>query len=781
MKTPALILVSAALSVRWGLAALVTTTADSGPGSLRQAIASAASGETVTFAVSGLITLTSGELAIDRDLTILGPGANNLVIQRSFAPGTPGFGIFNVASATVIISGLTVSNGRDAVGGGIYNQGNLTLNDCVISGNFATGGGGGILNLYIITISNCVIRGNSAVGETTGDGFGGGFYNDGTATTINCAISNNSVTGRMGGGYGGGIYNDGTLTLTSSVIKDNSAAGGPDNGGAIGGGINNGFGTVSLNDSTVSGNVARGGAGSDGGPGEGGGVANDFGTVTLDRSTVSGNFAVGGNGGSGGPGEGGGVANDFGTVTLDRSTVSGNSAVGGNGGSGGPGEGGGVVNDSGTVYVFNSTVSGNVARGGAGAAGVGSPHGGGVFNGVGSLIVTHSTIAANVVPAGFLEDGGGLFNFEGAVLLKNTIVAANRAAVDLVNGEFGDIFSDGFNLAGSASGLIVPGPSDQFNLTAAALRLGPLQNNGGPTFTHALLCGSPAIDAGDNTDAPATDQRGFLRIVGGVIDIGAYEYNNAAPTVLCPGSTNLVANSSAGILATVSATVADADGDPLAVVWTVDGTLYQTNLVAAGGRGTIAQVDFTAIFGVGSHLITVSVSDPSECLVSCSTTVLVRSGTAQACELYPIALHEKSLAGVPIGGVINDIYNGIQPGNFGWLTWAGSPSEPTLARSLTPPGNSGTYFNPAAPNDHTVSVGDWVQGKPGVSNGSRVRAALDALKQIDITVPVWNQTRGTGNNSLYRVGAFARVRLVSYHLPRENRISARFLGFVSCN
>jgi len=135
---------------------------------------------------------------------------------------------------------------------------------------------------------------------------------------------------------------------------------------------------------------------------------------------------------------------------------------------------------------------------------------------------------------------------------------------------------------------------------------------------------------------------------------------------------------------------------------------------------------------------------------------------------------------VPIGGVIHDIYNGVQPGNFGWLTWAGSPSEPTLAKSLTRPGNSGTYINPNAPKDHVVSVGDWVQGKPGVSNGKHVRDALDALKQIDITVPVWNQARGTGNNSLYRVAAFARVRLISYQLPKENRITARFLGFDSC-
>ena len=73
-----------------------------------------------------------------------------------------------------------------------------------------------------------------------------------------------------------------------------------------------------------------------------------------------------------------------------------------------------------------------------------------------------------------------------------------------------------------------------------------------------------------------------------------------------------------------------------------------------------------------------------------------------------------------------------------------------------------------------------MQGKPGISNSRQVRDALDALEQIDITVPVWDQARGTGNNSLYRVTDFARVRLVSYQLPRQNRISARFLGFADC-
>ncbi len=92
------------------------------------------------------------------------------------------------------------------------------------------------------------------------------------------------------------------------------------------------------------------------------------------------------------------------------------------------------------------------------------------------------------------------------------------------------------------------------------------------------------------------------------------------------------------------------------------------------------------------------------------------------CELYPIALHMQSLAGLGVGDIIPNISNGTQPGNFGWLSWTGNPSEPALVASLTPPGNSDTYVNPDNPNDHLVSVGDDVPGKPGVSNSSAVRA-----------------------------------------------------------
>ena len=214
----------------------------------------------------------------------------------------------------------------------------------------------------------------------------------------------------------------------------------------------------------------------------------------------------------------------------------------------------------------------------------------------------------------------------------------------------------------------------------------------------------------------------------------------------------------------------------MTVVWTINGIPVQTNVVAASSPPGPVRIDLAALFAVGTNIITVFVSNTSGCTATCSTaTSVVALG-----DLYPIALNIRTVTGVPVGGVLRNIYNGFGTGNFGWLTWAGSPSEPTLATSLTPPGNSSTYINPFNPSDHIVSLGDWVQGKPGVSNSDQVRNALNILETIDITVPVWDQATGPGNTSLYHVVAFARVRILSYQLPRQNRITARFLGFVDC-
>lgn len=153
---------------------------------------------------------------------------------------------------------------------------------------------------------------------------------------------------------------------------------------------------------------------------------------------------------------------------------------------------------------------------------------------------------------------------------------------------------------------------------------------------------------------------------------------------------------------------------------------------------------------------------------------------AQNCSIYPIALSAQTLSNAVPGTILTNIWNGSQPGNFGWLSWTGDPDEPTLINSLTQPGDSATYINPDNNSDHTLLAGDWVLGKVGVSNGKHVRAALDALAGFQITVPVWDQTRGQGDNTAYHIVGFATVILIDYHLPSQNQITAQFVDFSGC-
>src|SRR6266571_3608693 len=112
----------------------VTSTADNGPGTLRDAVASAPPGATIDFAVTGTIMLTNGELLIAKSLTIAGPGPGNLTVQRSTASGILDFRIFHLTVGNSLISGLTVNNGRALSGGGIQNEGSLILSNMVIVG-----------------------------------------------------------------------------------------------------------------------------------------------------------------------------------------------------------------------------------------------------------------------------------------------------------------------------------------------------------------------------------------------------------------------------------------------------------------------------------------------------------------------------------------------------------------------------------------------------------------------------------------------------------------------
>lgn len=220
-------------------------------------------------------------------------------------------------------------------------------------------------------------------------------------------------------------------------------------------------------------------------------------------------------------------------------------------------------------------------------------------------------------------------------------------------------------------------------------------------------------------------------------------------------------------------TGSDLDGGVLTFGPATVNTAHGLAVISANGAYT-----YTPVSGYsGPDSISFTVDD-GQGGVTAIGTVVVTVLPGAGCDLYPIALHISNVNQTSVGGTL-DIYSGANPGNFGWLSWVGPLNEPTLVTSLTVPGNSSTYVNPNNPNDHAVSVGDYVQGSTGVQNSSSIRARLDVLKTMDITVPVWDRVQGSGANTAYRVGAFARVRIVSYNL-NQKKITATFLGLTQC-
>jgi uncharacterized repeat protein (TIGR01451 family) len=203
---------------------VVTTNADSGAGSLRQAIADACPGTSITFSgVTSPITLTGGEIVIDKDLTITGP---NVPLTIS---GNNTSRIFNIENGnSVSISNLTFTSGRASVGGAIFNKGDLTIRDCTFTGNNAVGSGaaGGAIDsegggeVGSLTVINSTISGNNA------DGDGGGIFNSGNslATLVNVTITNNHADADANSeGFGGGLaqLSSNNLTLNNTIIAGN--------------------------------------------------------------------------------------------------------------------------------------------------------------------------------------------------------------------------------------------------------------------------------------------------------------------------------------------------------------------------------------------------------------------------------------------------------------------------------------------------------------------------------------------------------------------------------
>ncbi len=564
----------------------VTNTNDSGAGSLRDAVAAAAPGDVIDFALphGSVITLTSGELIIDKDLTINGPGQSALAISGGNASR-----VFFVPLIIkrVNISGLTIRDGvvsapagEDARGGGLLNQGSF-------------------LSLTNVTVTNNRVLGGAGIGAA---GRGAGIFSlSGSLALVNVTISNNTAegTGFGGIGLGGGLYSD-SFFMTDCVVSGNMAVGGAD-GAAVGGGIFGAGGTTLVN-TVISGNRAVGGSGgTSGGRAQGGGI-NTSRFLELKFCTVSGNAAISGDstGGVAGEAFGGGIFHSE-TLLLTNSTVSDNTAGAGDGDGGGAAYGGGIYGDRSyrLLRVTNSTVSGNRAVGGKGRSQPGGwAQGGGFYclSHIEETAFTNSTVVFNSATGGDgstrgYGQGGGVLSIQSSPRLLNTIVAGN-----IVTGEStqtvgpdlsGPFESRGSNFIGTDAGAqwrTSSGGTDvggNFIGTASAPadpRLGPLADNGGPTRTHRPLPGSPVIEAGDNATLAApfaltTDQRGpgFPRRLNTRVDIGAVEAADSVATFEFAGDL-FVSESTGHVVVTVVRTDGPAVGDVWVDFATTDGT-----------------------------------------------------------------------------------------------------------------------------------------------------------------------------------------------------------------
>lgn len=463
-------------------------------------------------AVNNEIYGPSGLPVVTSEITIDGNG--HLVGRASNAPP---FRILSIGSAGLIsIDATTISGGlatfsnewRDAWGGGIYNNGTLTISESTISGNTAQQQyGGGISNSSNLFVLNSIITENSASN-------GAGLHNrQGNTTLKNSSISQNR------GSDGGGVFvNSGVLLAENVIIQRNNIT-------FFGGGVFVLDGTVSISNSNISRNY--------GSASRGGGIHIRNGKLSLNNSILSENTSKSGAGGA--------IYNYVANVSISNSTITGNMSGGST-----------LFNHSGTITVVNSTISQNHT----------DYSGGGIGNYRGFVSISNVTIFGN-----HAKNGGGIYNNNGSIHLRHTLITGNRADVlsneiivykGSVSGSHNLIGCNGETSRQALSGF-VPDISD-ITATSDGTRPSPIARilsstlaaNSGLTPTHALQQGSPAVDVIPNNfcavqPVGGKDQRGFSRNVNGdgipsahECDIGAFELQATPPPPEIPEPATLL-------------------------------------------------------------------------------------------------------------------------------------------------------------------------------------------------------------------------------------------------
>ena len=562
-----------------------------GTGSFRQAIRdlNASGGGKIRFSnVTGTISTVSGLPPLLANFRIVGPGSSNLLV--SIPASMSSFVVFPGVSGS--ISGLAIQSPWQT---GVSNSGNLQLQDVWFSTCIGSNGGA-LFNEGTVRLESCLFLENAASS-------GGAVYNAGNLAALGTAFLSNGVSERFQSSAkgGGAVYSDrGTATFDGCVFRGNTSYGGSGsastlgdiNGNSgLGGAVRVGGGNVKFFNALFSYNSCSGGQGDtyelghfsgSGGSALGAGIHIEAGQVTLTNCALVGNRCLAGSSpgatrypGRGGRALGGAICAEGGILTACNCTFSGNEVVGGRTGGGGfypiwpvgeDGFGGAMHLMSATGMLVNCTISGNHATGGDVTGNPGHGYGGGV-----STITSYSTGSVQVVNT----------------ILWGNLGSTNSTQTSMPSDTYGPGTSLGHNMFGAAYDFATFSASDSIGIDPL---LGPLQDNGGPAPTFALLAGSPAIDAGMPVSFQ-TDQRGQPRTIDNPevanrnssdgTDIGALEVNHIL--VL----TEVSMNNQAALIEFTS--VSDRryslqyKSDLLSAFWTV----LQSNVLGSGGIVTV--------------------------------------------------------------------------------------------------------------------------------------------------------------------------------------------------
>ncbi len=476
---------------------------------------------------------------------------------------------------------------------------------------------------------------NAAADVTTGDVTSPFFNVFNTASLTSVTISGLTISGgTVSGTDGGGILNTGSLVLNNDVITDNEADFPAD------GGTSGGFGGGVANDQTDTALLA---------------------SLTVTNTVLSNNYADGG----------GGAINNSGSATITMSTVNANSVTFSGGG-------GGIFNNfNGNLTINDSTVANNVVL---------SENGGGLDS-FGNLMVNDSTFTGNAAQGTSTPSVGGILrgaSTSNTFILNNTIVAGNTVAAGTSPDISGAVSSGDGNFIGQAdtslNGISNNSNGNQIGTAANVLNplLGPLQNNGGPTPTELPLVGSPVINTGVNiavVPGLTTDQRGFLRIVGPTVDIGATEFQPAALTTLGDNPGTITFGQSTTLTATVRNT-SPAPNNPL--------------------TGSVSFFNGTTLIGssplnLGNGTATISF-DPSSAGTFALTAVFNSTGAYPPSPSAPVQLQvnpQPTTTGLTVSAA------SVVFGNSVTLTATVSPTAPVPSGTL--PTGTVTFFNGPTP------------------------------------------------------------------------------------